>query len=118
MKYERPIKHFGFGHFQPLQVVSMPANLQDLHHLIAQGQHEAAALWLKTHASVFDDEPMGSGLLDYYTALCGSGDELNLWEKAIASLENTHLASCFSGPIKKPITWPSWEVISIDKETT
>ena len=52
MKYERPIKHFGFGHFQPLQVVSMPANLQDLHHLIAQGQHEAAALWLK-HMPVY-----------------------------------------------------------------
>lgn len=65
----------------------MSLSLHELHHLIAQGQHDAAASWIQANVHEFEDSPMGSGLLAYYKALCADGDQLNLWEIAIENLE-------------------------------
>jgi hypothetical protein len=65
----------------------MSPNLEPLQHLIHQGHHSEAREWLLSNQRIFSTLPMGQALNAYYTALCSSGNELELWEKAIKILE-------------------------------
>lgn len=66
----------------------MSLDLGPLEKLIHDGHHDEARVWLESNRKVFANLPMGEGLKAYYSALCSSGNELDLWEKAIHILED------------------------------